>query len=156
MNAPLLRYVDSLRTHGHRAARIDPLDILQREEVAALSPERYGLTDPARTYDINGILWTRPAGEDAGPEHWTLERITRHFRDVYVGHSRAPSEVRGVRPAEVPELEAAEDDGPVDETGLDPKEIELVMAQVNCSRAKAVKVLKENGGDIINASKFIR
>ena len=20
-----------------------------------------------------------------GPEHWTLERITRHFRDVYVG-----------------------------------------------------------------------
>ena len=57
---------------------------------------------------------------------------------------------------EVPELEAAEDDGPVDETGLDPKEIELVMAQVNCSRAKAVKVLKENGGDIINASKFIR
>ncbi|KAI5124580.1 hypothetical protein M0805_003099 [Coniferiporia weirii] len=52
---------------------------------------------------------------------------------------------------DMPELEAAEEDGPVDETGLDPKEIDLVMAQVNCSRAKAVKVLKENGGDIINA-----
>ncbi|KAH8117373.1 hypothetical protein DFH11DRAFT_1006701 [Phellopilus nigrolimitatus] len=52
---------------------------------------------------------------------------------------------------DMPELEATEEDGPVDETGLDPKEIELVMAQVNCSRAKAVKVLKENGGDIINA-----
>ena len=53
---------------------------------------------------------------------------------------------------EMPALEPAEEEGPIDETGLDPKEIELVMAQVNCSRAKAVKVLKENGGDIINAS----
>ena len=52
----------------------------------------------------------------------------------------------------MPELEAAEEEGEVDETGLDPKEIELVIAQVNCSRAKAVKALKENGGDIINAS----
>ncbi|KAF8479348.1 NAC domain-containing protein [Russula ochroleuca] len=54
-------------------------------------------------------------------------------------------------PDEIPELETPEDDGPVDETGVDPKEIELVMAQVNCSRAKAVRVLKENGGDLINA-----
>jgi nascent polypeptide-associated complex subunit alpha len=52
---------------------------------------------------------------------------------------------------EVPELEAIEDDGPVDETGVDPKDIELVMAQVNCSRAKAVRVLKDSGGDLINA-----
>ncbi|KAG6868271.1 hypothetical protein C0993_005556 [Termitomyces sp. T159_Od127] len=51
----------------------------------------------------------------------------------------------------IPELEAPEDDGPVDETGVDPKDIDLVMAQVNCSRAKAVRVLKESGGDLINA-----
>ena len=56
---------------------------------------------------------------------------------------------------EVPELEAPEDDGPVDESGVDPKDIELVMAQVNCSRAKAVRVLKESGGDLINASVYI-
>ncbi|KAI9062004.1 dehydrogenase E1 and transketolase domain-containing protein 1 [Trametes sanguinea] len=85
VNAPLLRYVDSLRTHGHRAARIDPLDLLQREEVAALNPARYGLNDPARAYDINGIIWTRSVGEDSGPEHWPLERITSHLREVYVG-----------------------------------------------------------------------
>ncbi|RDB24184.1 Nascent polypeptide-associated complex subunit alpha [Hypsizygus marmoreus] len=52
---------------------------------------------------------------------------------------------------DIPELEAPEDDGPVDETGVDPKDIDLVMAQVNCSRAKAVRVLKESGGDLINA-----
>jgi len=52
---------------------------------------------------------------------------------------------------DIPELEAPEDDGPVDEAGVDPKDIDLVMQQVNCTRAKAVRVLKESGGDLINA-----
>jgi len=52
---------------------------------------------------------------------------------------------------DIPELEAPEEEGPVDETGVDPKDIDLVMAQVSCSRAKAVRVLKESGGDLINA-----
>lgn len=56
---------------------------------------------------------------------------------------------------DIPELEAPEDDGPVDEMGVDPKDIELVMTQVSCSRAKAVRVLKESGGDLINASESI-
>ena len=51
---------------------------------------------------------------------------------------------------DIPDLEAP--DGPVDETGVDPKDIDLVMQQVNCTRAKAVRVLKESGGDLINAS----
>jgi NACalpha-BTF3-like transcription factor len=53
---------------------------------------------------------------------------------------------------DIPELEEAADEGPVDETGVDPKDIDLVMQQVGCSRAKAVKVLKDSGGDLINAS----
>ncbi|KAI0064645.1 nascent polypeptide-associated complex, alpha subunit [Artomyces pyxidatus] len=52
---------------------------------------------------------------------------------------------------DIPELEEEGADGPVDETGVDPKDIELVMAQVNCSRAKAVRALKDSGGDLINA-----
>ncbi|KAJ7694237.1 NAC domain-containing protein [Mycena rosella] len=52
---------------------------------------------------------------------------------------------------EIPELEAPEDDAPPDETGVEAKDIELVMAQVNCSRAKAVRALKDSGGDLINA-----
>jgi nascent polypeptide-associated complex subunit alpha len=54
---------------------------------------------------------------------------------------------------DLPDLEAPEDDASIDETGVDPKDIELVMQQVSCSRAKAVRVLKESGGDLINASK---
>jgi len=52
---------------------------------------------------------------------------------------------------DMPDLEAPEEEGPVDETGVDPKDIDLVMTQVGCSRAKAVRVLKESGGDLINA-----
>jgi len=55
---------------------------------------------------------------------------------------------------DVPELKEIEDDGPVDETGVDPKDIDLVMQQVNCSRSKAVRALRDSGGDLINASEF--
>lgn len=75
-----------MRTHGHRAARIDPLDLIQREEVAALSPERYGLTDENRRYNVNGILWTKRVGEANDDEWWTLKQIREHLRKVYVGN----------------------------------------------------------------------
>ena len=45
-----------------------------------------------------------------------------------------------------------EDDGEeVDDTGLEAKDIELVMAQAGVSRKKAVKALKENDNDIVNS-----
>ena len=56
---------------------------------------------------------------------------------------------------DIPELEEVQEEGPVDETGVEPKDIELVMQQVGCSRAKAVRVLKESGGDLINASESV-
>jgi nascent polypeptide-associated complex subunit alpha len=43
------------------------------------------------------------------------------------------------------------DDGEVDTDGLEEKDIELVIQQANCSKAKAVKALKSNNGDIVNA-----
>lgn len=48
--------------------------------------------------------------------------------------------------------EEEEDDGEaVDESGLEAKDIELVMAQANVSRKKAVKALRENDNDIVNS-----
>lgn len=44
-----------------------------------------------------------------------------------------------------------EDDEEVDETGVEPKDIELVMTQATVSRAKAVKALKAANGDIVTA-----
>eukprot|EP00553_Chaetoceros_curvisetus_P004456 CAMPEP_0204615424 /NCGR_PEP_ID=MMETSP0717-20131115/2925_1 /ASSEMBLY_ACC=CAM_ASM_000666 /TAXON_ID=230516 /ORGANISM="Chaetoceros curvisetus" /LENGTH=140 /DNA_ID=CAMNT_0051628361 /DNA_START=290 /DNA_END=712 /DNA_ORIENTATION=+ len=39
----------------------------------------------------------------------------------------------------------------VDETGVEAKDVELVMTQAGCSRAKAVKALKDNDGDLVNS-----
>ena len=44
-----------------------------------------------------------------------------------------------------------EDEGPVDESGVDPKDVELVITQAGVSRAKAVQALKQSGGDIVSA-----
>ena len=51
--------------------------------------------------------------------------------------------------AAIPEEEDEDDE--VDETGVEAKDIELVMTQANVSRGKAVKALKNNGNDIVNA-----
>ncbi|KAJ6944360.1 hypothetical protein NC652_009680 [Populus alba x Populus x berolinensis] len=51
-----------------------------------------------------------------------------------------------------PETSAiAQDDEEVDETGVEPKDIELVMTQAGVSRSKAVKALKAADGDIVSA-----
>ncbi|OBZ65547.1 putative 2-oxoglutarate dehydrogenase E1 component DHKTD1, mitochondrial [Grifola frondosa] len=67
---------------GHRVALIESLDLLQRKEVAALDPARYGLADPTQKYDINGIVWTHPVGSHANVREDTS---TRPLRAIYVG-----------------------------------------------------------------------
>ncbi|RVE62634.1 hypothetical protein OJAV_G00159000 [Oryzias javanicus] len=47
--------------------------------------------------------------------------------------------------------ESEEEEEEVDEGGLEQRDIELVMAQANVSRAKAVRALKHNNNDIVNA-----
>jgi probable 2-oxoglutarate dehydrogenase E1 component DHKTD1 len=64
-----------MRTHGHRAARIDPLDLIHREEVAAPSLARYGLVDEEKKYSVNGNLWRR-ARELGEEEDWLSLRDT--------------------------------------------------------------------------------
>ncbi|WWD16700.1 oxoglutarate dehydrogenase (succinyl-transferring), E1 component [Kwoniella shandongensis] len=98
-NAPLLRYVESVRRHGHRAAQIDPLDLMDRDPVGALDPYRYGLTD-SRSYPLQGILHlprtqkpTTPPSTPAAPRTESgegsdatlpLDKIREHLMGVYV------------------------------------------------------------------------
>merc|ERR1719305_1767906 len=51
---------------------------------------------------------------------------------------------------EKPVIEEADTDD-VDESGVEPKDVELVMSQAGVNRSKAVKALKTNDGDIVNA-----
>merc|ERR1712242_281282 len=50
-----------------------------------------------------------------------------------------------------PIIEEDEDEEDVDTAGVEEKDIELVMSQANVSRGKAVKALKNNANDIVNA-----
>ena len=76
------------------------------------------------------------------------------------GPSSAPSsaaaitEGKGKGPAaaaEPEDAEAEEEAGEIDTTGIEDKDVELVMAQANVSKRKAVKALRENDGDIVNS-----
>jgi nascent polypeptide-associated complex subunit alpha len=73
--------------------------------------------------------------------------------DPHAGHDHS-HEGKGKAPETETETkkDEDEDDGEdVDDSGLEAKDIELVMAQANVSRKKAVKALKENDNDIVNS-----
>lgn len=53
--------------------------------------------------------------------------------------------------AVAPIAEESDEDEDIDETGVEDKDVELVMTQANVSRVKAVKALKNNQNDIVNA-----
>lgn len=66
---------------------------------------------------------------------------------VPLDHSPLPSDI-------TPSLtikEESEEEEELDEGGLEQRDIELVMAQANVSRAKAVRALRHNKNDIVNA-----
>ncbi|CAK7313420.1 Putative nascent polypeptide-associated complex subunit alpha-like protein [Vulpes lagopus] len=50
-----------------------------------------------------------------------------------------------------PTVQEESEEEEVDETGVDVKDIKLVMSQANVSRTKAVQPLKSNSNDIVNA-----
>ena len=76
-NAPLLRYVEAYRMHGHKRARIDPLGLTPTPAVAELDPTQYGL-HPDEAYDVSGIVDLPFASS-----HATGEQIQRHLEQTY-------------------------------------------------------------------------
>jgi len=63
----------------------------------------------------------------------------------------APEAAAAAAVANEPKVEEVDEDDEVDESGIEPKDIDLVMSQVQCSRAKAVSALKKNNNDIVEA-----
>lgn len=63
-----------------------------------------------------------------------------------------PAAAVGEAPSTInPPIQEEEEEEEVDETGIEAKDIELVMSQANVSRGKAVRALKNNSNDIVNA-----
>lgn len=71
--------------------------------------------------------------------------------DSHAGHNHAAEgKGKAIEAADSKKDEDEDDGEEVDDTGLEAKDIELVMAQASVSRKKAVKALKENDNDIVS------
>jgi nascent polypeptide-associated complex subunit alpha len=79
-------------------------------------------------------------------------QLASQSANEHAGHDHSAEGDKGKSIAGAETKEEEEDDGEeVDDTGLESKDIELVMAQASVSRKKAVKALKENDNDIVNS-----
>ncbi|KAI1316028.1 hypothetical protein EDD11_010492 [Mortierella claussenii] len=86
-NANLLRLVIGYRTHGHRNANLDPLDIVKRENVPALSAERYALNDESKVYNLSGILHVNKSKSNTdAKDEAALKTILAHLEKSYCGN----------------------------------------------------------------------
>ena len=82
-----------------------------------------------------------------------IEDLSAQAQTQAADQFRAPdiSSASGAATAATDDGDDDEDDEDVDDTGIEQKDIDLVMSQANVSRSKAVKALKDNDNDIVNA-----
>ena len=113
--------------------------------------------------DVKGcdIVWKQPPGTSFAVG-WVFAARACHVDGVLDAYWRNTTQFleyagpafKGPLPAlqaEAPAADEDEDEGEVDESGVEPNDIELVMTQANVSRKKAVKALKSADGDIVSA-----
>ncbi|KAH0686625.1 hypothetical protein KY290_018244 [Solanum tuberosum] len=93
--------------------------------------ETYVIFGEAKIEDLSSQLQTQAA---------------QQFRMPDMGSVMAKPDVSGSNAAA-----EADQEEEVDETGVEPRDIELVSTQAGVSRGKAVKALKTHNGDIVSA-----
>ncbi|OJD17255.1 nascent polypeptide-associated complex subunit alpha [Emergomyces pasteurianus Ep9510] len=99
----------------------------------------------AKIEDLNSQAQASAAQQLAAAE---AAGTNEHAGHDHAGHDHG----KGKATETAEKKEEEEDDGEeVDDSGLEAKDIELVMAQASVSRKKAVKALKENDNDIVNS-----
>lgn len=84
----------------------------------------------------------KPSESGAAGERWSAGRMNA---------PRMAGETPGGVPPTVEEEDSGDEQEDIDTTGIEEKDIELVMSQANVSRKKAVKALKSSDNDIVNA-----
>nr|XP_029535347.1 nascent polypeptide-associated complex subunit alpha-like [Oncorhynchus nerka] len=82
-----------------------------------------------------------------------IEDLSQQVHKAAAEKFKVPVEASPLAPPAPPSLTIKEEseEEEVDEGGLEQRDIELVMAQANVSRSKAVHALRHNTNDIVNA-----
>ncbi len=94
--------------------------------------ETYVIFGEAKIEDLSSQLQTQAA---------------QQFRMPDMGSVMAKSDISAAAAA----AQADEEEEEIDETDVEPRDIDLVMTQAGVSRGKAVKALKAHNGDIVSA-----
>ncbi|KAI9846052.1 MAG: GAL4 enhancer protein [Thelocarpon superellum] len=100
----------------------------------------------AKIEDLNSQAQASAAQQLAAAE-------SGHNGDSHAGHDHSHDHGKGkaVDTGDAKKDEEEDDGEEVDDSGLEQKDIELVMTQANVGRKKAVRALKENENDIVNS-----
>merc|ERR1711967_25554 len=82
-----------------------------------------------------------------------IEDLSAQATSAAVEQFKAPGAGLDAAPDDAPKLEVADgdDEGDEDPGDLDENDIELVVKQAGVSKAKAIKALKQNENDVVNA-----
>merc|ERR1711908_142520 len=81
-----------------------------------------------------------------------IEDLSAQATSAAVEQFKAPGAGLDVGGDDAPKIDATGDDDDGDEPGdLDENDIELVVKQAGVSKAKAIKALKQNDNDVVNA-----
>ncbi|CAL0321578.1 unnamed protein product [Lupinus luteus] len=81
-----------------------------------------------------------------------IEDLSSQLQTQAAEQFKAPSISNdALKPESSSSAQEDDDDADVDETGVDPKDVELVVTQAGVPRSRAVKALKAADGDIVAA-----
>ncbi|KAJ4297555.1 GAL4 enhancer protein [Kalmusia sp. IMI 367209] len=111
------------------------------------SSNTYIIFGEAKIEDLNSTAQANAAQQIAAQEAASHDHSGHdhdHDHDHSHGKGKAAEQAKD-------EEEEEDDEEEVDDSGLEAKDIELVMQQASVSRKKAVKALKENDNDIVNS-----
>jgi nascent polypeptide-associated complex subunit alpha len=105
--------------------------------ITVQNPEVY--KSAGDTFIIYGVPQTQEIGRNSLPQASKIDALKEQLKQLQKKMGKEEK-----NPVEV--------EAPVDETGIDAKDVELILKQVEgISRSKAVEALKATGGDLVNA-----
>ncbi|CAO2651194.1 Nn.00g094910.m01.CDS01 [Neocucurbitaria sp. VM-36] len=143
-----LKHIDGITRVTLRRPKNILFVINQPDVYKSPSSNTWIIFGEAKIEDLNSQAQASAAqqlaqAEAASHDHSGHDHDHDHDHDHGKGKGKAVEDKK--------EEEDEEDDEEVDDSGLEAKDIELVMQQASVSRKKAVKALKENDNDIVNS-----
>ncbi|TKA72072.1 Nascent polypeptide-associated complex subunit alpha [Cryomyces minteri] len=137
----LSRTLDERRTEANRYVPQILFVINQPDVYKSPSSNTWIIFGEAKIEDLNSQAQASAAQQLANAEQGA---------DSHAGHDHG-DKGKAIDTGDAKKEEEDDDGEEVDDSGLEAKDIELVMAQASVSRKKAVKALKENDNDIVNS-----